>query len=88
VSALIGRLWEWVTGSPYWTGRCASQEFGLSIAAQYADELERMSDIELYMFSPHQWAARARARGHDVVLVDVDECESEVIEVLRNRRAA
>jgi hypothetical protein len=85
---LVEWLWERITATPYWTGQCASQEFGASIAARYVDELAALSDAELYAWSPREFAQRARARGHRAVLVDVDECESEVIEALRNRRAA
>jgi hypothetical protein len=83
---LVEWLWEKLTGQSYWTGRCASQEFGPSIAAQHAGELAALSDAALYAWSPCQWAQRARAQGHRVVLVDVDDVEYEVYRQLEQMR--
>ena len=42
--SMIARLYERITGTPYWTTRCVSAEFGPTPGAQYAQELAQFGD--------------------------------------------
>lgn len=45
---MLQRLYELVTGTPWTTVRSAAAEFGPPPGAQFAAELSRYSDAELY----------------------------------------
>lgn len=58
---MIRHLYEHATGRPWTTVRSASQEFGPTPGARYADVLAQYSDSELYAFGDLIIAACAAA---------------------------
>jgi len=57
---VIKRLYEAITGTPWTTGRCASVDFGPTIAARYP-ELATLSDEAVMRLTPAQAIAYAQA---------------------------
>lgn len=57
---MIKRVFELVTGTPWTTGRSATQEYGPTVAARYP-ELAALTDSELMRLTPAQAIAYGRA---------------------------
>jgi hypothetical protein len=64
--SMIARVYELVTGKPYWTTRYMSAEFGLPPAVEFASELEKYTDLELLAYGEvivAELRAQKRARS-------------------------